>query len=118
MNNPIVEIKAQEDLRILFIIVNIMLYLADLKLEEATQKGQKAPSFSKYIYIFSTITSTAVTLYYIYISYEKYKNDTKDEDLETDKIKIFAYLLSLVSLLIFLYTQLTEKVTETDETLL
>ena len=49
---------------------------------------------------------------------KKYKNDTKDEDLETDKIKIFAYLLSLVSLLIFLYTQLTEKVTETDETLL
>ena len=49
---------------------------------------------------------------------EKYKNDTKNEDLETDKIKIFAYLLSLVSLLIFLYTQLTEKVTETDETLL
>lgn len=118
MNNPIVEIKAQEDLRILFIIVNILLYLADLKLEEAPQKGQKAPSFSKYIYIFSTITSTAVTLYYIYISYEKYKNDTKDEDLETDKIKIFAYLLSLVSLLIFLYTQLTQKVTETDETLL
>ena len=68
MNNPIIEIKAQENLKILFIIVNIMLYLADLKLEEATQKGQKAPSFSKYIYIFSTITSTAVTLYYIYIS--------------------------------------------------
>lgn len=118
MNNPIVEIKAQENLRILFIVVNIMLYLADLKLEEATLKEQKAPIFSKYIYIFSTITSTVVTLYYIYISYEKYKKDTKDIDLETDKIKIFAYLLSLVSLLIFLYTQLTEKATETDETIL
>ena len=78
MNNPIIEIKAQENLKILFIIVNIMLYLADLKLEEATQKGQKAPSFSKYIYIFFFFFSTDVTLYYIYIFYYKYKIYTND----------------------------------------
>ena len=45
MNNPIIEIKAQENLKILFIIVNIMLYLADLKLEEATQKDKKRQVF-------------------------------------------------------------------------
>lgn len=118
MNNPIIEIKTQEDLRILFIIINILLYQADLKLEKATINKEKTPAFSKYIYTLSTITSTVITLYYIYIAYTKYKKDTKEEDINVDKIKLFAYLLSLISLLIFLYTQLTEKEVETDETIL
>lgn len=108
-------LHVQEKIRILFVILNIFAWIADLNIETLILNKDKSNiNFSRNIYIIILICSILVTLYYWYLNYQEIqsKNDT-DPNLE---IRNVAYIISILSLLMLLYVQITDKNLFVEET--
>lgn len=110
----ITTLKTQEDIRILFIILNVFAWLADKNIEDSvTNKTSNNLKLSRDIYIVILIISILITAYYWYINYKGLEENNNNN---TFNIRNIAYIISIVSLLMLLYVQITDTSLLVEET--
>lgn len=108
-------LHVQEEIRILFIILNVFAWVADFNIETSILNKDKSNiNFSRNIYIIILICSILVTLYYWYLNYQEMQS--KSENDPNLGIRNVAYIISILSLLMLLYVQITDKSLFIEET--
>lgn len=108
-------LHVQEEIRILFIILNVFAWVADFNIETSILNKDKSNiNFSRNIYIIILICSILVTLYYWYLNYQEMQS--KSENDPNLGIRNIAYIISILSLLMLLYVQITDKSLFIEET--
>lgn len=108
-------LHVQEEIRILFIILNVFAWVADFNIETSILNKDKSNiNFSRNIYIIILICSVLVTLYYWYLNYQEMQS--KSENDPNLGIRNVAYIISILSLLMLLYVQITDKSLFIEET--
>lgn len=108
-------LHVQEEIRILFIILNVFAWVADFNIETSILNKDKSNiNFSRNIYIIILICSILVTLYYWYLNYQEMQS--KSENDPNLGIRSVAYIISILSLLMLLYVQITDKSLFIEET--
>lgn len=108
-------LHVQEEIRILFVILNVFAWVADFNIETSILNKDKSNiNFSRNIYIIILICSILVTLYYWYLNYQKMQS--KSDNDPNLGIRNVAYIISILSLLMLLYVQITDKSLFIEET--
>ena len=108
-------LHVQEEIRILFVILNVFAWVADFNIETSMLNKDKSNiNFSRNIYIIILICSILVTLYYWYLNYQKMQS--KSDNDPNLGIRNVAYIISILSLLMLLYVQITDKSLFIEET--
>ncbi len=108
-------LHVQEEIRILFVILNVFAWVADFNIETSILNKDKSNiNFSRNIYIIILICSILVTLYYWYLNYQEMQS--KSENDPNLGIRNVAYIISILSLLMLLYVQITDKSLFIEET--
>ena len=108
-------LRVQEEIRILFVILNVFAWVADFNIETSILNKDKSNiNFSRNIYIIILICSVLVTLYYWYLNYQEMQS--KSENDPNLGIRNVAYIISILSLLMLLYVQITDKSLFIEET--
>ena len=108
-------LHVQEEIRILFVILNVFAWVADFNIETSILNKDKSNiNFSRNIYIIILICSVLVTLYYWYLTYQEMQS--KSENDPNLGIRNVAYIISILSLLMLLYVQITDKSLFIEET--
>ncbi len=108
-------LHVQEEIRILFVILNVFAWVADFNIETSILNKDKSNiNFSRNIYIIILICSILVTLYYWYLNYQEMQS--KSDNDPNLGIRNVAYIISILSLLMLLYVQITDKSLFIEET--
>lgn len=108
-------LHVQEEIRILFVILNVFAWVADFNIETSILNKNKGNiNFSRNIYIIILICSILVTLYYWYLNYQEMQS--KSDNDPNLGIRNVAYIISTLSLLMLLYVQITDKSLFVEET--
>lgn len=108
-------LHVQEEIRILFVILNVFAWVADFNIETSILNKDKSNiNFSRNIYIIILICSILVTLYYWYLNYQEMQS--KSDNDPNLGIRNVAYIISILSLLMLLYVQITDKSLFVEET--
>ena len=108
-------LHVQEEIRILFVILNVFAWVADFNIETSILNKDKINiNFSRNIYRIILICSILVTLYYWYLNYQEMQS--KNDNDPNLGIRNVAYIISILSLLMLLYVQITDKSLFVEET--